>query len=173
MKIRSDLYLNNHSQLLTFVQGPQDTKDRVLLRLAAALFYGGYPLITDPSIQHPALWGQEYVPDFFVTNDTNDITLWIQCGKTTINKLEKISKRFHHARFVMLLGLPHEGQQMADTVSSSSVRQLEIWSFQKGEFERWRHLVTEKNDIIGESSESNLNLVINNDLFVTDLIRFH
>jgi len=71
----------------------------------------------------------------------------------------------------MLLAHPQEAKQMADSLAADGNDRVEVWSFQPGEFARWKSLVKEHTDIIGEATETSMNLVINNEMFMTDLTR--
>ncbi len=99
---------------------------------------------------------------------TNQVTLWIQCGKTTLHKLDKVTKRFRDARIWMLMAQPNEAKEMAKSLESEGNIRIEVWCFKYGEFQRWRNLVQEQCDIIGEATETSMNLVINNEMFMTE-----
>lgn len=169
MKIRAALHLGLSSANLVLQSMPGETPERLLLKLAGYVFHFDKDPVVDPSLKHPALLGQEYAPDLLVTDVTGAVSLWVECGKTTLHKLGKVSRRFHHARVIVLTARPHEGRQMAEGVSSEGIDRTEVWSFREGDFERWADLVQEKNEIIGEASETEMNLVLNAETFVTQL----
>jgi len=75
------------------------------------------------------------------------------------------------ARLWMLLAYPHEAKQMAESLESEGNSRFEIWTFKQGEYSRWKSLVQENNDIVGEATETSMNLVINSGMFMTDLER--
>ncbi len=172
MKLRSTIQLGGptfQSQLYPLLS---ETDDHVCLKLAALIFFHEKsPLVISSPNQHSALAGQDFAPDLIVVDDTNIVTLWIECGKTTIHKLDKVTKRFREARILMLMPDPLGAKQMAETLESADNDRIEVWSFQAGEFARWRKLVAEQNDIMGEATETGMNLVINAEMFVTDLAR--
>ena len=93
MKIRSTLHLGDQPVQILLVPILSETLDHLLLKLAAAVLFHKTEPIVSPSSQHPALQGQDFLPDLVKVNDTNDVTLWIECGKTTLHKIEKVSKR--------------------------------------------------------------------------------
>jgi len=169
MKIRSTVTLGEHSFQSLLVPVMQETDDHLILKLAAQVLFHPSEPIPSPSLQHPALQGQDFVPDLMHVNDHNEITLWIECGKTTPHKIEKVSKRYRQARLVMLTENPREAQQMLKDVREESWNRLECLAFPEGEFSRLRESVSENNQIIGEATETELNLVINDQLFVCDL----
>lgn len=172
MKIRSKIQLGDRDFISQLYPLLSETDDHLRLKLAAQiLFHEKSPqLITAPQ-QHPALAGQDFAPDFLLADDTNVVTLWIECGKTTSHKLDKVTKRFRDARILMLIAELLEAQQIANTLESEGNKRIEVWCFAPGEFSRWRKIVAEQNDIIGEATESSMNLVINGEIFVTDLKR--
>lgn len=169
MKIRSVLHFDGLQKQLLVFPVMQETVDHLLLKLAAAiLFYRLDPLLS-PTLQHPALREQEFIPDLLHVNDRNEVTLWMECGKTTVHKMEKTAKRYRDARLVMLADHPIEGRQIAANLPDEKWNRWEILAFQHGEFGRWKQMVKETNDIMGEADERSMNLVVNEDVYVTDL----
>ena len=143
-----------------------------MLKLAAGLFFHEWePVVVSSPQQHPALAGQDFAPDLLAVDLTQRVTLWVECAKTTLHKLDKAVKRFRDARIFMLMAHPLEAKQMAKSLEGEGHKRIEVWSFQQGEFARWKGLVQEKNDIIGEATETSMNLVINNEMFMTELQR--
>ncbi len=69
----------------------------------------------------------------------------------------------------MLVPSPLEAKQMAESLEREGNTRIEIWCFKFGEFDRWRKLVQEQSDIIGEATETSMNLVINSEMFITEL----
>jgi len=171
MKLRSSLYLNEQERPLQLFSVLNETADHLVLKLAACIFFFDQEPLLTTSPEHPALQGQEFYPDLLKSDPANEVTLWVECGKTTLHKLGKASKRYRRARVVILTALPHEGKQMAEALDKEGLSRVEVWSFQEGEWPRWRALVREQNDIIGETTESSMNLVINGQSFMTELQR--
>src|SRR5258708_37054861 len=98
MKVRSPLHLDGKSYALSLFPVLQETDDHLLLKLASFIFFHAQePTVITSAQQHAALIGQDYAPDLMTADLTNQVTLWIQCGKTTFNKLNKITKRFRDA----------------------------------------------------------------------------
>ena len=60
---------------------------------------------------------------------------------------------------------------MAEAVEAEGLERVEVWSFRAGEWARWKSLVQDQNDIIGESTQSSMNLVLNGQAFMTELER--
>jgi uncharacterized protein YaeQ len=172
MKVRSTIHLGEKSYPLQLHPVLQETDDHLVLKLAAFVFFHEKePTVISSPQQSPALAGQDFAPDLLTVDDTNQVTLWVECGKTTLHKLDKATKRFRAARMWMLMAHPHEAKQMAESLEGEGNERVEVWSFQQGEFDRWENLVREQNDIIGEATETSMNLVINNEMFMTELQR--
>ncbi len=169
MKIRAKLYINGESRNLVLFPVLSETVDHVVLKLAAALFFSGAEPIVSPSSQHPTLRDQDFVPDVMALDEAGELILWVECGKTTPHKLSKVSKRFRRARVIVLTALPREGEQMAQTLDAEAIARVQVWTFREGEFARWCALVGESNDLIGEATETSLNLVLNEQTFITEL----
>lgn len=169
MKIRSSIHLDGESFSLNLFSTLQETWDHLLLKLAAAVFFhADHPTIeTGPT--HPALSGQDFWPDLMTVDLTGQVTLWIECGKTTLHKLEKVSKRFRQARVIVLTGDPQQAKHQAEEVETEGLKGIQVWTFDYGEFSRWKSLAGERNDIIGEAGEATMNLVINDQPFMTEL----
>jgi uncharacterized protein YaeQ len=169
VKIRAALHLDGQTTNLLVYPGLNETTDHQLLKLAAAVLFHRLEPMLSPSSQHPALRDQDFLPDLMKVNDENEVTLWLECGKTTIHKIEKVSKRFRGARMVMLTTQAREARQMAEEIGDENWNRLELLAFPEGEFNRWRQLITENVDLIGEADERHLNLVVNEDMYVVDL----
>lgn len=172
MKIRSTLHVDGKALPLQLFPVLQETDDHLLLKLAAFVFFHAQePFVVTSPQQHSALVGQDFAPDLMTADDSGQVRLWIQCGKTTLHKLGKITNRFRDTRIWMLMSQPNEAKQMAQSLEEEGNDRIEVWTFQYGEFERWRKLVREQNDIIGEATETSMNLVINDEMFMTELQR--
>jgi uncharacterized protein YaeQ len=172
MKIRSTLYIDGKALPLQLFPVLQETDDHLMLKLAAFVFFHAQePFVVTSAQQHPALEGQDFAPDLMTADDSGQVALWIQCGKTTLHKLGKVSNRFQAARIWMLMAQPHEARQMAQSLADEGHDRIEVWTFQDREFDRWRKLVREQNDLIGEATETSMNLVVNDEMFMTELQR--
>jgi len=172
VKIRASIHLGQKSFSLQLFPVLQETGDHLLLKLAAGIFFHDRePVTVSSPQQQSALAGQDFAPDLIAVDLTNRVTFWVECGKTTLHKLDKVTKRFRDARIVMLLAHPQEARQMAEALEGEENTRIEVWSFRQGEFDRWKALVQEQNDIIGEATETSMNLVINNEMFMTELQR--
>ena len=126
MKIRASIHLGEESVNLQFIPILQETDDHLVLKLAASLFFhADRPVVVTSPQQHPCLMGQDFWPDLLALNIAGEATLWIECGKTTSHKLEKVSKRFRDTRIVMLTEQPREGKQMLETMRTAGIERIE------------------------------------------------
>ncbi len=171
MKIRSTLFLNGQSSTLNLFSTLQETQDHLLLKLAAFIFFSDLLPTVETGAAHPALSGQDFWPDLMTVDLTGQVGLWMECGKTTLHKLEKVSKRFRQARLIVLTAEPHQAKQQAEEVEREELKGIQVWSFAYGEFARWKSLAKERNDIIGEANETSMNLVLNDQTYMTELER--
>jgi uncharacterized protein YaeQ len=172
MKIRSTLHIDGKELPLQLFPVLQETDDHLMLKLAAFVFFHARePFVVTSSAQHPSLEGQDFAPDLMTADDSGQVSLWIQCGKTTLHKLGKVTNRFREARIWMLMPQPNEAKQMAESLENEGNKRIEVWTFQYGEFERWRSVIREQNDIIGEATETSMNLVVNEAMYMTELQR--
>ena len=169
MKIRATLHVDGRSTALLVCPVMQETTEHVLLKLAAAVLFAKREPILSPSSQHPALRDQDFLPDLVHVNDHNEVTLWIECGGTTLHKMEKVAKRYRDARLIVLTATPVEGATIKENLPQEPWNRWEIFAFPHGEFARWKQLIRESNDLIGEADERSMNLVVNEEMYVMDL----
>ena len=102
MAFRFDFHLNGGRRRLILARGPQETFENLALRIAAcALFWPLEPLL-ELSPKHPALASVEFRPDFIALDEAGDVKMWGECGNTSMNKLQKLTKKFPGARIVVL-----------------------------------------------------------------------
>jgi hypothetical protein len=174
MAYRCEYNLNGDKRRLILTQGKEEPFDHVALRLAAfALFWTSEPKM-ELSPSHPALDSVEFRPDFLALNDAGEIVLWGECGNTSLNKLDKLTRRFPSARIVALRASEPEGKRMRADVDDAVDRngRIEILAFRAEDFILWRNAVEEKIELFGESNERSFNLVINHTPLACDLAAF-
>lgn len=172
MKIRAELHLNGRLGRVILVPRPEEKLDHLALKLAAvAMFLKDDPAV-DLSVDHPALQGLDLRPDVCVLNEAGEVSIWIECGETSINKLDKACRRFTQARVVVLRATMHQARQMRDMVTEQ-VRQadrVEIWAWPEGEFKAWMNCMGEKTEMFGDAHEKSFNLVVNDHAYAVDLL---
>ena len=159
---------------MVMTQGSQEPGDHIALRLAAcALFWPLEPKV-ELSPKHPALAGVEFRPDFIVLNDAGEVVLWGECGNTSLNKLDKLTRRFPRARIVAIRASEAEGRRMRTDLDETLERshRVEVLAFRSVDFDVWRGAVGEVNEVFGEADEKTLNLVINQTPLACDLAAY-
>lgn len=164
MAFRCDFHLNGGRRRLIVARGAQETFDNLALRLAAcALFWPLEPQL-EISPKHPALATVEFRPDFIALDEAGDVKLWGECGNTSMNKLDKLTRKYPGARLVVLKSDPREGAKQREDLVHDVERhaKVEVLSFQSGDFAAWRGAVDEITEVFGDSDERTLNLVVNN-----------
>jgi hypothetical protein len=174
MSFRCEFNLNGGRRRLVMAQGSQEPFDHVALRLAAyALFWGWEPKI-EVSPKHPALASVEFRPDFIAFDEGGGVKLWGECGNVTLNKLDKVARRFPRARIAALKASETEGRKLRSDLKDSVDRQerVEILAFRPEDFAVWRNAVVESTEVFGESTDRSLNLVINHTPLACDLAVF-
>ena len=167
--------MNGETGKILLVAKENETWEHLSLKLAMALLLWEYHPVPEPGANHPALLGQEFRPDLLGTDVAGNVSLWAECGKTALHKISKLAKRYRDARIVFLKARPREARKLRqDLIEQEVSRQerLEIWSFQEGDYAVWEALLDERTDVTGEVSGRELNLVVNNQIFLAGLGSF-
>lgn len=172
MNIRCDFHVNNGHRRYVVSVLPEETQEHIALRLSALLFFWRDDPKAELSMKHPALAGQEFRPDLIALNDAGEISLWVECGNTSLNKLDKLTRRYPHARIVALKSDEAAGRRLRrdaeDQISRHAL--IDIWAWPKDAFSQWKAVLQETMTVIGEANAHSLNLVANDVPIVADLI---
>jgi uncharacterized protein YaeQ len=171
MKIRGDLHVNGGARKLLIVQGPNEKGEHMALKLAAFVLFWNDDPIMDASTKHPALVNQEFLPDLMALSDDGTVKLWVECGSTTLNKLDKIIKRFPYSRIVVVKETLREAKRLRAEVDSAIEKgaRVEILAWPDGAFKEWVSAVGEKTEIYGEGGGLMINAVVNEKPIVAEL----
>lgn len=172
MKIRGELHLNGRIGRIVLVPRPEEKPDHLALKLAAvAMFLKDDPIV-DMSADHPALQGLDLRPDVGILSDAGGVRIWIECGETSLNKLDKAARRFTDARIVVLKAtLPQARRFRAALVEEvRQAERIEVWAWPEGSFAAWMAAMGEKTELFGDAHERAFNLVINEVAYAADLI---
>ena len=163
MKVRCDLHDNGGSRKLLLVAKPEEPGEHLAHKLAAAVLFWDQDPIVDASKKTPALAQFEFLPDLIALDDAGDAKLWVECGSTTMNKLNKLIRRLPYSRLVVMKETPREAKRLRDEISAQldKPERVEILSWPDGVFEEWTRNVGEKTEIYGEGGGLMLNLVLN------------
>ena len=80
MNLRCALHVNGGERKLHLALGPNEKEEHLALKLAACLLFWDLEPIVDASPKHPALLGQEYLPDVLAVDAAGEAVLWVDCG---------------------------------------------------------------------------------------------
>jgi hypothetical protein len=169
---RCEFHVNGGRRKVIVAQGPQETFDNLALRLAGYVLFWELEPQMEISPKHPALERVEFHPDFIALDAAGDVALWGECGNVSLNKLDKLTRRYPHARIVVLKPSPADGRKMREDLEASVDRhaRVEVLSWRPEDFALWRGAVSEAVEVFGEATERSLNLVINQVPLAADLL---
>lgn len=172
MKIRGELHLGGVSAKVILAAKPEERVDHLAMKLAAfAMFLPAGPVV-EPSTDHPGLAGLDIRPDVCAMNDAGEISIWIECGEVSINKLDKLARRLPETRIVVIKADMRSAAQLRERLTDE-VKQgarIEIWTWPQGTFQPWLNAMEDKTELFGDAHEKSFNLVINNVPYAVDLI---
>lgn len=171
MKIRCDLHLNGAHRRLVLVPQQAETLEHLALKLSGFLLFWDYAPLVELSLKHPALAGQDFKPDLVALDGSGGISLWVECGKVALHKLDKMTRRYPSAKLVVLKATEAEARRLREDAREKLDRQelLEIWAWRQADFEAWKGALRENTHVLGEASGRSLNLVINETPLAADL----
>jgi uncharacterized protein YaeQ len=175
MNVRCEININEHTRRILLVAKAEERHEHIALRLAAAILFFHKEPALEIGPAHPAVTDYGFFPDLLAINEAGGVGVWIECGNTALNKLTKVARRLEPgARLVLLRETPEEGKRLRGVLNDEIPRadEIEVLAWPKGEFKRWAAAVQETNTVIGDSTESSLNLVLNEELFAIDLLGF-
>ena len=145
------------------------------LKLAAYLLFWDQDPAVDPGANHPALLGQEFVPDLLAVNDAGEASVWVECGKTTVNKISKVTRRFRRARLVVFKATEREALQMREVLQGEledKAGLIDILAWPAGSFREWHGALADKVEVYGEAGGLSINLTVNEHPLALDFKRF-
>jgi len=173
MRIRCDLQINGESRKLILIPGINEPLEHRALKLAAYLLFWPQDPAIDISPKIPALADYDFLPDLMALDDTGAITLWVECGSTTMNKLTKLTRRLPQGRIVVLKETERAAQDLRDELRAKLNREerIEILAWPGRLFRDWVAALRENTDVCGEAGGQLLNVVINERIFAAELKR--
>lgn len=171
-KLRCEVHLGELKGRVLLVPRPEEKLDHLALKLAAFVMFLPLEPVVEPSSDHPSLRDWDLRPDLFALDEAGDIRLWVECGEVSLNKLDKVSRRLHGARIVVLKRMIRQAKQLREVLAEeiSHGGRIEIWTWPDGQFEAWMNALAEKTEIFGEAHEKSFNLVVNSTAYAVDLI---
>ncbi|MEK9144362.1 MAG: YaeQ family protein [Elusimicrobiota bacterium] len=174
MKLRCDLHINGGSRKLILVPSVTETGEHLGLKLSAVLLFWAQDPIVDASLKHPSLVNQEFLPDLVSFDETGAVKVWIECGKTALHKLKKLTRRYPQARILVHKPSPQDATRFRKELETRLDRHeaVEILAWPEGRFKEWMGALRENNEAYGESGERSLNLVLNDHPVAVDMLSF-
>jgi len=173
MRIRCDLQVNGEERKLILVPGINEPLGHRALKLAAYLLFWPEDPAIDISPKNPALADYDFLPDLMALDDTGAIKLWVECGSTTMNKLNKLTRRLPRARIVVMKETERDAQRLREELQAQLEREarVEILAWPGRLFREWVSALQENTGVYGESSGLLLNVVVNEHPFAAELKR--
>jgi uncharacterized protein YaeQ len=175
VKLRCELAVNGGERKLLICQGVNEADDHPALKLAAYLMYWDSEPLLDASPKLPALAAFDFLPDLIALDDAGDIKLWVECGSTTMNKLQKLTRRvpLGRGRIVVLKTNERDARRLREELDAAhdKAERIEIFAWPGGSFKDWLSAVGERTEVFGEASEGSLNAVVNERVFAVDLVK--
>jgi len=144
------------------------------LKLAGFLLYWDYNPIVDASVKTPALANFEFLPDVVALDEGGAVTLWVECGSVTMNKLTKLIRRLPHARVVVMKETPREALRLRSEITQEldKPERIEIIAWPDDQFKDWVAYLGEKIEVFGEAGGLSINAVVNDHMVVTEFNKF-
>lgn len=174
-RIRADLQVNGGERKLVLARIDNETPEHLAIKLAAYLSFWDEDLTLDARHNHPALSGQEFYPDMLGTDAGGAVTHWVECGNTAMHKLGKVVRRWPDAR----VSLFKENETKAAFLRQELGRNLPdhhgkivIYAWPGRSFREWASLLGERTAVFGEAAGGAFNLVVNDAIYATDLLKF-
>lgn len=174
MKLRCDLHVNGGSRKLLIVPGASETGEHLALKLAGYLLFWDLEPQVELNAKHPALSDFEFMPDVLALEADGGIRLWVECGRVTMHKALKLTRRLPHARIVVLKETEAEAERLRRDLNEGLERsgRIEILAWPAGGFREWLGALGEKTEVYGEAGGLSLNVVVNNHPYHADLRKF-
>jgi len=173
LKIRADLQVNNGSRKLVLVAVENEKPEHLGMKLAAYLLLWKDELVVDPSLKSPALTGQAFRPDLLGADITGSTAVWVECGNTSDHKLGKVLRRWPEARFMVLKEHRRAAEAFREILAAKVAKseRVRICYWPDGAFAEWMGCLSEKTEIIGETNDSSMNLVVNERVYMVDMLK--
>lgn len=174
-RIRADLNVNGGERKLVFACIENETPEHLGLKLAAYLAFWDEELFLDARHNHPSLEGQEFYPDLLGVDAAGTVTHWVECGNTAMHKLGKVVRRWPDAKVYLF----KENAVKAEFLRGELKRQLPdhhekftVFCWPDRTFRDWMALLSERVAVYGEAGGVAFNLVVNDQIYATDLLKY-
>ena len=172
-KIRADLRVNDDNRNLVLVAIENETPAHLGLKLAAYLSFWEQDLTLEASAKHPALAGSAFRPDLLGTGIGGQVTHWIECGRTSSNKIEKVLRKWPDAALIVFKESEFVARQFRREVLKEMPRgeRVAVYCWKDGGFAEWMDCLAEKIDVFGDCGGGKFNLVIGEKIYTQDLLK--
>lgn len=163
MKIRGELNFNGEERRPFLMSGPNEPDEHVAHKLGAYILFWKYEPLTDATTKLPALSGFEFLPDLLAVDHSGDITLWVECGSTTMHKLTKVTRRAPRARVVVMKENERSAELLRKDLLSGFDRpeRVEVLAWPGTSYKDWVALVGDRAEGFGEAEGLMINGVVN------------
>lgn len=174
-RIRAEMSVNGGERKLVLACIENETPEHLALKLAAYLSFWDEDLVLDARHNHPSLEGQDFYPDILGTDAAGTVTRWVECGNTAMHKLGKVVRRWPEAQVALF----KENEAKAAFLRGELERQLPdhqerltIYCWPGRSFRDWLALLSDKVHVFGEAGGTAFNLVVNEKIYTTDLLKY-
>ena len=172
MKVRAEFHLGEYTGKVILAAKPEEKADHLAMKLAAFAMFLPLGPVVEPGTDHPGLAGLDIRPDVCTFNEAGEMSIWIECGEVSINKLDKLARRVPETRIVVIKSENRQAIQLREKLKDV-VKQgdrIEIWTWPEGAFRPWLLAMEDKTELYGEAQEKSFNLVINGFPYAVDLL---
>ena len=153
---------------------PAETGEHMALKLAAYLLFWDMEAQAEISPSHPALADYDFLPDVLALDEGGAIGLWVECGKITKHKADKLLKRLPRSRLVILAENEQTAQRIRRDLEDKfeKAARFEVLAWPGGSFREWLGALGEKTEVFGDAGGLSFNLVVNEHPLSVELRRF-
>ena len=172
-RIRAEMRVNGGERTVVFTCSENETPEHLAMKLGAYLSLWDEEMSLDPGGKEPALAGQEFRPNLLGVNAGGEVAVWGECGNTAMHKLGKVLRRWPRARVAVFKDTELKGRNMRRDVDKDlpSPERVEIYCWPGTSFRDWVGLLADKTEIVGEAKGIGFNLVVNEQIYATDLVK--
>ena len=172
-RIRAEMRVNGGERTLTLACAENETPEHLAMKLAAYLSFWDEDMALDPGTKHPALAGQEFRPALLGVDAGGQVAVWGECGNTAMHKLGKVLRRWPDARVALFKDGELKGRNARRDVDKElpDPGRVEVYCWPGTSFRDWAGLLGEKTEVDGEAGGVGFNLVVNGQIYATDLLK--
>lgn len=166
--------VNGGSRVMVLTCIDNETPEHLALKLGAYLSLWDSELVMEASGKHPALAGQEFRPDLLGLDAGGAVSVWVECGNTALHKLGKVTRKWPQARVVLFKENEAKAGRVREDLEREGVdiSRVEVYCWPGQAFKEWAGLMADKVEVIGEAHGVGFNLVVNDQIYATDLLKF-